>query len=83
MKWKDISYWLKGGLIAMGLYLLSLFENRIAIYLSYPIISIYFALTGESGAIYNFVPFIISSIIFYFIIGALIGLIISKIKSKK
>jgi len=81
--------WIKGGLIGAVLFILlfiisiPLSGGYYGMYLALPIITLLRLLTGNfefnSG---EMVILIISSVSFYFIIGAIIGLIVGKIKSK-
>ncbi len=93
MTWKNLPYWLRGGIISLlivaVLYLilisLSLFTSlgevlggskNILLTLS---LGTYFVLGGESES----ATIVFGLIVEYFIIGAVIGLIIGKLKSKK
>ena len=85
MKWKNWPYWLKGGIIGLALgyigYLIVYYYYR------YRIVTLYKAgTTPEDLSLIGSIPgiewFIIYSL-FSFGVGALIGLIIQKIKAKK
>ena len=97
MNWKKLPCWLKGGIIASGIEVILFVvemnlsvQSEIAYYFanvnSFPAIPLIFILSFIPIPFepyfliaYAFLVYIIS----YFIIGALIGLVVSKIKSKK
>lgn len=87
MGWKDWPYWLKGGIIGVILLLiLSLFavatpKSDMGNVFSWAIILIAFPfmLTYEDSQMLNFILFPI----YFFILGAIIGWIVGKIKSKE
>jgi len=95
MDWKDWPYWLKGGVIAAGINLLLLLLYYI---FPTPVFSFkksYNQITSILGlpafVVIGILPFSIFSIfwiivvstILFFIIGAIIGLIVGKVKSRK
>jgi O-antigen ligase len=84
--------WLKGGIIGAAIYIfffilpinllsgeLPKILNYLTIFLSYPWVRLSY---GTSDAIRHFL-FYISALFNFFLVGAVIGLIIQKIKSKK
>ena len=93
MRWKNLSTWAKGGLIAVGINLFLIFLYRTLVDLmpqlpyDHPIAFIAMPSFIVTDLIYwganSLAAIIITSSIFYFLVGAIIGLIIDKIKSKK
>jgi hypothetical protein len=94
MKWKNFKPWLKGGLIGLGIYIFGLILfgidqgfslstynllDKTYILILFKFMRMIYSKDMLDADLLSFVimPFI------YFGIGALIGLIISKIKSKK
>jgi hypothetical protein len=87
--WKSKSYWLKGGIIglivAVVLFIIYLFCGLNCTELDCVICAI-FMLPGVLSVFYSnrsFLLVIIINIIIFFLIGALMGKFIEKIKSKK
>ncbi len=101
MGWKNLSAWLKGGIIGgliitIMLTLLPLISDTVGKYLRFiylpgtyiSILTNNFTLDWGQGVplkikLFEILLFSAVNILFYFIIGALIGWIIGKIKSKK
>jgi len=90
MSWKNLSYWLKGGIIGVGaeivLILLAGISIRILHFLLInPIISSLFHPNSFtiSGFIFTGIITILETLIYSFIIGAIIGYIFGKIPNKK
>jgi hypothetical protein len=92
MCWKKMPSWLKGGVIAVILFMIpSLFEYSIVRHRIIPFLEDWLKIgttyISDSGIHYTsflshyYYPLIIE-IIIYFLIGAVIGLIIKKINSK-
>ena len=95
MGWRDWSYWLKGGIIGGFLIsiwypiVLSLKANAVEIFLSeifFPGVFLgvlFLGLIPSSDQIFLWYSIVeIGNFIFYFIIGAIIGLIVGKVKIK-
>ena len=94
MGWKDWPSWLKGGVIgavlSLILLLLKPYLGMLSIFLQYffiiPFLAVW-ALTGDNPnkiqVLIEIVGYYIAPMIFYFIIGALIGLWIGRSKVKK
>jgi hypothetical protein len=91
MGWKNLSYWLKGGIILAGInfllivlyYLISngqgsYYDPSAFLYISSFLVTDFFYWGSNSP-----LEIFIFSSIFYFIIGAIIGLIYGKIKNRK
>jgi len=96
MSWKNISEWLKGGIILLAISLVLEIIDYAAAFLFCPEIvggigCILPTRILEIPALYvlnfltfgNFIPSILITLLFYFIVGALIGFMISKLKSKQ
>jgi len=91
MSWKKLPYWLKGGIIAQSItLLLHIIQGEfklLAHWLPLMIFGIDKVLTGSWGNFHVASKWTILSlfmnIIFFFILGAIAGLIIQKIKSRK
>ncbi len=84
MGWKNWPAWVKGGVIGI-IFLIVIFvlkRNFANIILSIFTLPVYVIVLSLPDSLYN-VAFFILTPIFYFLLGALIGLVISKIKSKK
>ena len=91
MEWKDLSYWLKGGILSaiifvifflLAIYIDSKYGGHpgLVIFPLIPILSGLFTL-NVSG-IKFFIIAIPISLIFWFIVGAIIGWIYGKIKNR-
>ena len=90
MGWKDWPYWIKGGVIGLGIFIVMFLLSYIILMLGCMDRVIYL-LSIKSGimfptpcllvyfffASYSIMPFV------FIVIGAIIGLIVGKIKSKK
>ena len=95
MGWKNWPYWLKGGVIGGGIYIIwyiiqigyttltanirNPWINLPIYYTSFPVTSLnnYFMSLG----FYYLMPFLL--LIYYFLLGAIIGFIIDRIKGRK
>ena len=88
MGWKNLPYWLRGGIVALIIAIILLVPSLIIESIPLYIFNLDFiGLIIFQGSILNEDIFgvfqLITLAISYFIIGALIGLIIGKIKSKR
>jgi len=93
MTWKDLSYWLRGGIIALSidivLVLFAYFSSSDGEAKSILVSIVQFPYTFSSGfitathGIYSMTGNIVGGLIAYFILGAIIGLIVKKIKSSR
>jgi hypothetical protein len=91
MTWKDLKPWLKGGIIAGIIAIIFGFIGSLAFVLGGSPLGVSFGQSG--GTTFSFeliLPLLWFTFIFgitlvipFFVIGAIIGLIVSKIKSKK
>jgi len=85
MGWKNSPYWLRGSLVigAIGLFYLTIIRFQKGVLL-YPLNYIYlnYFTKGDVYMLGQFIPFIIN-IIFFFILGSLLGFIYGKIKARK
>ncbi|MBI2558573.1 hypothetical protein HYW20_04575 [Candidatus Woesearchaeota archaeon] len=89
MGWKDWPYWLKGGVIVLGIYLIATLSllpfgetggnPRFPLWLVPSLFPLFILIEILGDVQIN--PYIISPI-FYFLIGSLIGWIVGKFKSK-
>ena len=96
--WRGLKYWQKGGmigalipiiLILVSLFCVSVISGDESIYCTIPFFLISFFFVLDILVIFDFLPnqiimifYYLSSIVIYSVIGALIGLIIEKIKRK-
>jgi hypothetical protein len=97
MAWKNLPYWLKGGIcaVAIGIILAIITFTVLNLYpkdvMGLPIGpggELFFALAviltlPQIFMEYNLILNLVVSFIFYFLIGALIGWIVGKLRSKK
>lgn len=106
MDWKQLPYWLRGGIIAVIFFIIILVtlillatnyqqlgitreDGGFLFYLgaffliliTLPVIPSWGSIANESFI--DLIPIVIVGLIFYFMIGEIIGLVIGKIKSKK
>ncbi len=91
MGWKDWSYWLKGGVIGLVIYLLIATVSSIAwsdkliipfVSFSGLIFNNFLAPLLGNGFLTESISIIILSLIFYFISGSIIGWLYGKIKNR-
>jgi len=94
MGWKNWSYWLRGGIISVIIYLILLLitflcaenasgEGFVCLLFFVPtllLMPLYQAIFGYPEPVYLAYVFFV---IFWFVIGAVVGLIIGKIKRRK
>jgi hypothetical protein len=93
MSWKGLPYWLKGGIIGSCIYLVLLLLSYVVVILTgnawmgIGISKIISSITLPVDYILILFPFYlpsyITSLVGYFLYGAIFGLIYGKIKSKK
>jgi hypothetical protein len=97
MGWKKLPYWLKGGLIGMFFIIIIFIIGELSGYILYnkwviiPILNLFFVpsviilfqpLYDTNSGLVMGASILLISLILYFIIGAIVGFIINKLKRK-
>jgi hypothetical protein len=96
--WQGLKYWQKGGIIgalvpiillALSFFCVSIISGDESIFCTIPLVPISFFFVFDILVRFDFLPnkivmifYYLFSIVIYFLIGALIGLIIGKLKKK-